>query len=108
MLLYTDGLTEARGRGEFFGLDRVNAALGEMTDPTPSQPLIGCAPVSRSSPTARLPTICACWPPGSTSHAESPPLASASVRCASATLGPMLQTRAAVVDVTQHCARPPT
>lgn len=37
MLLYTDGLTEARRRGEFFGLDRVNAALAELTDPTPSQ-----------------------------------------------------------------------
>jgi serine phosphatase RsbU (regulator of sigma subunit) len=36
VLLYTDGLTEARRKGEFFGLDRVNAAL-ELTDPTPSQ-----------------------------------------------------------------------
>jgi sigma-B regulation protein RsbU (phosphoserine phosphatase) len=37
LLLYTDGLTEARGHGEFFGLDRVNGALAELTDPTPSQ-----------------------------------------------------------------------
>jgi serine phosphatase RsbU (regulator of sigma subunit) len=37
VLLYTDGLTEARRRGEFFGLDRVNGALAELTDPTPSQ-----------------------------------------------------------------------
>jgi hypothetical protein len=33
----TDGLTEARGRGESFGLDRVNAALAERPDPTPGQ-----------------------------------------------------------------------
>jgi serine phosphatase RsbU (regulator of sigma subunit) len=37
VLLYTDGLTEASRKGEFFGLDRVNAALAELTDPTPSQ-----------------------------------------------------------------------
>jgi serine phosphatase RsbU (regulator of sigma subunit) len=30
VLLYTDGLTEARHDGEFFGLDRVSAALGEL------------------------------------------------------------------------------
>jgi serine phosphatase RsbU (regulator of sigma subunit) len=37
ILLYTDGLTEARRDGEFFGLDRVNAAIAELADPTPSQ-----------------------------------------------------------------------
>jgi serine phosphatase RsbU (regulator of sigma subunit) len=37
VLLYTDGLTEARRNGEFFGLDRVGAALDELNDPTPSQ-----------------------------------------------------------------------
>ena len=37
VLLYTDGLTEARRNGEFFGLARVTAALGENCDPTPDQ-----------------------------------------------------------------------
>jgi serine phosphatase RsbU (regulator of sigma subunit) len=37
VLLYTDGLTEARRDGEFFGLARVTAALGEIGDPTPDQ-----------------------------------------------------------------------
>jgi len=37
LLLYTDGLTEARSHGEVFGLDRVNAAIAELADPTPSQ-----------------------------------------------------------------------
>lgn len=37
VLLYTDGLTEARRDGELFGLDRVTAALGEISDPTPDQ-----------------------------------------------------------------------
>lgn len=37
LLLYTDGLTEARRKGEFFGLERVNATLAELSDPTPGQ-----------------------------------------------------------------------
>jgi serine phosphatase RsbU (regulator of sigma subunit) len=37
VLLYTDGLTEARRDGEFFGLARVTATLGELSDPTPDQ-----------------------------------------------------------------------
>jgi phosphoserine phosphatase RsbU/P len=37
LLLYTDGLTEARRDADFFGLDRVNATLVQMADPTPSQ-----------------------------------------------------------------------
>ena len=37
VLLYTDGLTEARHDGEFFGLARVTAALAEIGDPTPDQ-----------------------------------------------------------------------
>lgn len=37
LLLYTDGLTEARRHAEFFGLDRVNSTLQELSDPTPGQ-----------------------------------------------------------------------
>ena len=37
LLLYTDGLTEARHKGEFFGLERVNATLAELSHPTPGQ-----------------------------------------------------------------------
>jgi serine phosphatase RsbU (regulator of sigma subunit) len=37
VLLYTDGLTEARRNGELFGLARVTAALGEISDPTPDR-----------------------------------------------------------------------
>ena len=37
VLLYTDGLTEARRNGEFFGLARVTAALGEISASTPGQ-----------------------------------------------------------------------
>ena len=36
ILLYTDGLTEARRDDEMFGLDGVSAALEELNDPTPS------------------------------------------------------------------------
>ena len=36
MLLYTDGLTEARRDGELFGLDGVSAVLGELENPSPS------------------------------------------------------------------------
>jgi serine phosphatase RsbU (regulator of sigma subunit) len=37
VLLYTDGLTEARRDGTFFGLDGVSAALGELQNPSPSE-----------------------------------------------------------------------
>jgi sigma-B regulation protein RsbU (phosphoserine phosphatase) len=36
VLLYTDGLTEARHDGELFGLERVSAALGGLREPSPS------------------------------------------------------------------------
>jgi serine phosphatase RsbU (regulator of sigma subunit) len=37
VLLYTDGLTEARHHGQLFGLERVTATLGELDDPSPSE-----------------------------------------------------------------------
>ena len=37
VLLYTDGLTEARRNEEFFGLERVGAVLAELQDPSPSE-----------------------------------------------------------------------
>ena len=37
MLLYTDGLTEARRDGLPFGLEGVNAVLGELEDPSPGE-----------------------------------------------------------------------
>jgi serine phosphatase RsbU (regulator of sigma subunit) len=37
MLLYTDGLTEARRGGKFFGLDGVRAALGGLQQPSPTE-----------------------------------------------------------------------
>jgi serine phosphatase RsbU (regulator of sigma subunit) len=37
LLLYTDGLTEARHDGELFGLDRVRAALGELRQASPTE-----------------------------------------------------------------------
>jgi serine phosphatase RsbU (regulator of sigma subunit) len=37
VLLYTDGLTEARHDGELFGLDRVSAALAGLRGPSPGQ-----------------------------------------------------------------------
>jgi serine phosphatase RsbU (regulator of sigma subunit) len=37
VLLYTDGLTEARRDGEQFGLDRVRAALGELQNASPGE-----------------------------------------------------------------------
>ena len=39
VLLYTDGLTEARREEEFFGLERVSAVLGELQSPSPSEAL---------------------------------------------------------------------
>jgi phosphoserine phosphatase RsbU/P len=37
VLLYTDGLTEARHDGELFGLDRVSAALGGLHEASPAE-----------------------------------------------------------------------
>jgi sigma-B regulation protein RsbU (phosphoserine phosphatase) len=37
LLLYTDGLTEARSDGRFFGLEGVSAVLGELENPTPRE-----------------------------------------------------------------------
>jgi serine phosphatase RsbU (regulator of sigma subunit) len=37
VLLYTDGLTEARRDGKLFGLAGVSAVLGELEDPSPSE-----------------------------------------------------------------------
>ena len=37
VLLYTDGLTEARRNGKFFGLEGVSAVLGELQNPSPSE-----------------------------------------------------------------------
>jgi phosphoserine phosphatase RsbU/P len=36
VLLYTDGLTEARRDGKVFGLDGVSAALGGLRKPAPT------------------------------------------------------------------------
>ena len=36
LLLYTDGLTEARRDGSFFGIEGVSAVLGALDDPSPS------------------------------------------------------------------------
>lgn len=37
VLLYTDGLTEARRNGDPFGLEGVSAVLGELQNPSPSE-----------------------------------------------------------------------
>jgi sigma-B regulation protein RsbU (phosphoserine phosphatase) len=37
VLLYTDGLTEARRAGELFGVEGVSAVLGGLQDPSPSE-----------------------------------------------------------------------
>ncbi len=37
VLLYTDGLAEARHEGELFGLDRVSAALASLRRASPGQ-----------------------------------------------------------------------
>jgi serine phosphatase RsbU (regulator of sigma subunit) len=37
LLLYTDGLTEARRDGSFFGVDGVSAVFGELENPSPSE-----------------------------------------------------------------------
>jgi serine phosphatase RsbU (regulator of sigma subunit) len=37
ILLYTDGLTEARRDGKLFGLEGLTAALGELENPSPSE-----------------------------------------------------------------------
>ena len=39
VLLYTDGVTEARHNGELFGLDGLTAALAELQNPSPSDAL---------------------------------------------------------------------
>ena len=37
LLLYTDGLTEARRDGSFFGIKGVSAVLGELQNPSPGE-----------------------------------------------------------------------
>ena len=37
MLLYTDGLTEARRDDSFFGIEGISAVLGAPDDPSPSE-----------------------------------------------------------------------
>jgi serine phosphatase RsbU (regulator of sigma subunit) len=37
VLLYTNGLTEARRDRQLFGLENVSAALAELTDPSPGE-----------------------------------------------------------------------
>ena len=37
LLLYTDGLTEARRNDSFFGIDGVSAVLGQLENPSPSE-----------------------------------------------------------------------
>jgi len=37
LLLYSDGLTEARRDGSFFGIEGVSAVLGALDDPSPSE-----------------------------------------------------------------------
>ena len=37
LLLYTDGLTEARRDDSFFGIEGVSAVLGALDDPSPSE-----------------------------------------------------------------------
>jgi phosphoserine phosphatase RsbU/P len=37
LLLYTDGLTEARRDGSFFGIEGVRAVLGELQNPSPGE-----------------------------------------------------------------------
>ena len=50
VMLYTDGLTEARHDGELFGLGRVRATLGELADPAPAR---RSKPSARASPSSR-------------------------------------------------------
>ena len=52
VLLYTDGLTEARHDGEQFGLDRVSAVLAGLERPHRPRRSARCAPASLSSRTA--------------------------------------------------------
>jgi serine phosphatase RsbU (regulator of sigma subunit) len=52
VLLYTDGLTEARHDGQMFGLDGVIAALGGLHRPSPTEASPSCAHASPTSPTA--------------------------------------------------------
>ncbi len=39
VLLYTDGVTEARHNGDLFGLEGLTAALGELENPSPNEAL---------------------------------------------------------------------
>ena len=53
LLLYTDGLTEARRDGELFGLERVSAALEGLHRPSRSKRSPCCAhalPSTRTAP----------------------------------------------------------
>jgi serine phosphatase RsbU (regulator of sigma subunit) len=69
VLLYTDGLTEARHDGEMFGLNGVSAALGGLHKPHRPRRSPPCGPASPTSPTARSPTISASSPPASPNRA---------------------------------------
>ena len=51
VLLYTDGLTEARHNGTFFGLRGVTAVLSEFENPSRARPSPPCTHASASSPT---------------------------------------------------------
>ena len=66
VLLYTDGLTEARHDGELFGLEGVSAALGGRTSPHPPRRSPSSAHASPTSPTAPSPTTSASSLLGST------------------------------------------
>jgi serine phosphatase RsbU (regulator of sigma subunit) len=37
VVLYTDGLTEARHGGQLFGLEAASAALGDLDKPSPTE-----------------------------------------------------------------------
>jgi hypothetical protein len=70
VLLYTDGLTEARHNGELVGLDRVSAALGAFTKPHRPRRSPFCARASPTTPLARSPTISVSSPPASPGATE--------------------------------------
>ena len=66
MLLYTDGLTEARRDGKLFGLEGVSAVLGELEDPSPSEAVASLrARVAEFADGDASPTTSACSPPPS-------------------------------------------
>jgi Stage II sporulation protein E (SpoIIE) len=66
VLLYSDGLTEARRDGELFGLDGVRAALRAPHEPSPPRRSPSCAHASPTSRTATSPTTSASSRPAST------------------------------------------